>query len=300
MDKFLQLIRLHLKQRSDSQPQQSLIHPGSRRLDLRARYHEKSSGAGSARILVAEDNLVNQRVIHKLLSNMGHQVILVNDGEAALNKLGSERFDLAILDMHMPHMSGLEAVKRWRFMESGHMPIIMLTADARIGIEAESLEAGFDAILVKPVKRVEISELIAYLISQSQQPTVPHSENNQAEVHTDGALDESVLTGIAQLGGNALIREIMDFFREDSVRCLEKARRALFTRDQALWRDQFHILKGGARDIGARKLAHLCASAEKLILIHDDRSEATRKLGEIQNALTESQSEIQAYIQRNF
>ncbi len=142
-------------------------------VSLANRYQSQTEGKSRLCVLVAEDNPVNQRVIRGLLEHAGHNVHLAHDGEEALAMLesGEHEYNLAIIDMHMPHLSGPEVVQRWRFMEQGHLPIVMLTADARTEAQAACEAAGADSFLTKPVNSRELVDVIARLASQQKQAT---------------------------------------------------------------------------------------------------------------------------------
>ena len=106
------------------------------------------------RILLAEDNRVNQFLAVRLLEKAGHQVQTANNGRAALAALERDRFDLALMDLQMPEMDGLEATARIRAQEHGtgaHLPIIALTANAMVGDRERCLQAGMDGYLSKPI-----------------------------------------------------------------------------------------------------------------------------------------------------
>ena len=105
------------------------------------------------RILVADDNVINQAVARSILEAIGAQVVTVSDGREALEALRRDRFDVVLMDVHMPHMSGIEAVAHLRAGEAGPRttPIVALTADAMSGVETELLSAGFDAVEPKPI-----------------------------------------------------------------------------------------------------------------------------------------------------
>ena len=104
------------------------------------------------RILLAEDEPINQEITSMMLTDVGLQVVVVNDGVAALAKASSEHFDLILMDMQMPNMDGLEATRRLRSSESGcQQPIIALTANAFAEDRAQAREAGMDDFLSKPV-----------------------------------------------------------------------------------------------------------------------------------------------------
>ncbi len=117
----------------------------------------------SSRVLVAEDNPSNQKLVSILLQKMGFQVTLVEDGQAALEKIAAEPFDLILMDMQMPILNGYDATRKLR--ESGcKLPIIALTANAMMGDEDKCLAAGCDAYLSKPIDRAKLNEMIGRYI----------------------------------------------------------------------------------------------------------------------------------------
>ncbi len=244
-------------------------------------------------ILVAEDNLVNQRVIRGLLEHAGHTTHLAHDGEEALALLesGDQTFDLAIVDMHMPQLSGPEVVQRWRFMETGHLPIIMLTADARGEAQAACEEAGADAFLTKPINSRELIEVIARLGGPSRKTAAAPARAQQ----TVDELDESVLDNLTQLGGPGFLEDLLASFEEDSARALRNIERALTAQDYGQWHDQLHMLKGGARDIGANQLAEFCSEAERIKPFELSTPMARARLDSVREALASVQATLVAY-----
>jgi CheY-like chemotaxis protein len=119
---------------------------------------------GRRRILLAEDNLVNQRLAVKLLEKQGHTVVLVNNGREALDTLDRDTFDLVLMDVQMPILSGLEAAAliREREKASGqHIRIIALTANAMSGDREKCLAAGMDGYLSKPIRVEELMEVLS-------------------------------------------------------------------------------------------------------------------------------------------
>jgi two-component system sensor histidine kinase/response regulator len=117
----------------------------------------------SARILLAEDNLVNQRVVQRILEKNGHSVFLAGNGREALEALKKEAFDLVLMDVQMAEIDGFEATRAIREIEkvSGmHVPIIALTAHAMKGDQARCLAAGMDGYLSKPVNAADLLRAI--------------------------------------------------------------------------------------------------------------------------------------------
>jgi signal transduction histidine kinase/CheY-like chemotaxis protein len=121
--------------------------PALRRDDL------PNNSARSLRILVADDNLVNQKVAKRMLERLGHTVALANDGKEALSAIETASFDLIMMDVQMPEMDGFEATRRIREWEAGktRIPIIALTAHAMDSHREECLAAGMDSFLAKPI-----------------------------------------------------------------------------------------------------------------------------------------------------
>jgi CheY-like chemotaxis protein len=122
---------------------------------------------------------VNQRLISKILEKMGHAVVVVNDGAAALHTLEQQEFDLIAMDMQMPVMDGIEATQKIRLNELGsarHMPIIAITANAFDDDRRKCFEAGMDGYVVKPVTAQAISdevERVMALFNEKQPETRP-------------------------------------------------------------------------------------------------------------------------------
>lgn len=257
------------------------------------------SQVGSQRlhILVAEDNPVNQRVIRGLLSHAGFEVVLAQDGEEALSMLQSgEHFDLAIIDMHMPEMSGPEVIQRWRFLEGDHLPIIMLTADAREDAERASTQAGADAFLTKPISSRALVDMIAHLVEKKQPVVMPAASRGAT---TGSVLDETILEDLAQMGGGQpFVQDLIESFNEDSKRAMAEVQRALFTHDYSLWHDQLHMLKGGASDVGAFCLARQCAAAERIKPFEITAQVAEDEMMRVRDALAEAQSALAIYQDR--
>jgi two-component system sensor histidine kinase RpfC len=265
-------------------------------VSLANRFKTKAGQASRLRILVAEDNPVNQRVIRGVLEHAGFEAFLAHDGEEALAMLESDdqAYNLAIIDMHMPQLSGPEVVQRWRFMEKGHLPIIMLTADARAEAQTVCEEAGADAFLIKPVNSRELVDMIARLASK--EAVVPAAVAPAALPHE---LDESILNDLAQLGGHAFVKDLLASFEEDSERSMRDIERALASQDYGQWHDQLHMLKGGASDVGANRLAQLCAEAERIKPYELVGDAARQKLEEVKFALTEAQTALADYLDRS-
>ena len=129
------------------------------------------------RVLVVDDNAVNQLVARAILEAAGVSVLTAGDGQAALDRLNAEPFDLVLMDVHMPVMDGIEAVRRIRAGEAGRadMPIIALTADAMIGDAERLMAQGFDDAHPKPIRPAELLMAVAGLTILASSPPAARS-----------------------------------------------------------------------------------------------------------------------------
>jgi len=122
------------------------------------------------RILLVEDNLINQKVASRMLEKNGHAVVTVNNGREALNALTGQDFDAVLMDVQMPEMDGLEATAAIRANEEGtdrHLPILALTAHALTGDRQRCLDAGMDGYLAKPIQTAQLLQALADVLSCS-------------------------------------------------------------------------------------------------------------------------------------
>jgi two-component system, sensor histidine kinase and response regulator len=113
------------------------------------------AGARALRVLLAEDNRLNQQLVIRTLEKRGHTVVVVEDGRTAVSEARRGTYDVILMDLHMPGIGGLEATAAIRAAEAGtgeHIPIVALTADAIVGVRERCLQGGMDAYIEKPVR----------------------------------------------------------------------------------------------------------------------------------------------------
>ncbi len=128
------------------------------------------------RVLVAEDNVINQRLVSRLLEKRGHQVVVAANGREALEALERQSFDIVLMDLQMPELDGFEATAALRAREAGHgthLPVIALTAHAMKGDRERCLAAGMDGYLSKPIRPQELDELLELHTKRFAMNTVP-------------------------------------------------------------------------------------------------------------------------------
>jgi len=239
--------------------------------NLAEKYRGKSGGGRKLRVLVAEDNRTNQMVIGKILERAGHDFRIVANGEEVLDALKEQTFDIALLDLHMPVMGGVEAAKLSRFISPGspRMPIVALTADATPEARAECEDAGMDACLTKPIDTRKLFDLFETLVPggaavrRSPGEGAPEGEETAAAAPEgpDGlpCLEPRYLQELSDLGGTSdfVVRLAWTFLKgsKEKVRGLE---RAVADRDVEKARELAHALKGNSGQIGALALMRAC------------------------------------------
>jgi CheY-like chemotaxis protein len=183
--------------------------------------HTLRESARKLRILVAEDNAVNQAVILRVLQKMGHTAVLAQNGKEALALAAAEKFDLVFMDVQMPEMDGLAATGAIRENEKisgAHLPIFAMTAHAMKGDRERCLEAGMDGYITKPVRFSDIEETLSGLASAPPGPV-------KAEA-VEGAAFWNRAEALGRIGGDEeLLRELCQIFLEESPKLLEKLRR---------------------------------------------------------------------------
>jgi PAS domain S-box-containing protein len=212
------------------------------------------------RILLAEDNNLNQFLAVHVLQGLGHKVVVVGNGKEALACLEGQVFDLVLMDVQMPEMDGLEAAAAIRRREQGtgrRLPIIALTAYAMTGDRERCLAAGMDGYVAKPVRGQELWQAIARLVPLAGPgPAPPPAEAGTAGPDASPAeggeavLDRAVL--FKRLGGDRrLLGEVLELFRLDRTRLLKDLDDALGRGDAARLGRAAHALKGTLASLSA-------------------------------------------------
>jgi len=216
-------------------------------------------------ILLAEDNVVNQRLATRLLEKRGHTVTLVQDGIEALAAVVQHSFDLVLMDVQMPHMDGLEATQAIRAQEQRtgtHVPIVAMTAHTMPGDRERCLAAGMDDYVSKPLQLAEFFEVIEHLTAPGAcRPATPPTPGTEQEI-----LDRETLW--ARVDGDAdLLREIVGLFLDDCPERLEELHTALTRQDCTALAQAAHRLKGALGNISAN---HALTAVQRVELLARD------------------------------
>jgi two-component system, sensor histidine kinase and response regulator len=195
------------------------------------------------RVLLAEDNAVNQKLMVRLLEKWGHQVAVAVNGQEALAAVAKEHFDLVLMDVQMPEVGGFEATAAIRAREKetgGRLPVVAMTAHAMKGDRERCLAAGMDDYLPKPIQAHELLAVIERAV-----PPAPAGAREAGE-----PLDWAA--ALKAVGGDEdILRELAGVFLEASPRWLEELHAAVSRRDAAGVRRLAHTVKGSLGQLGA-------------------------------------------------
>ncbi|MCA9470648.1 MAG: PAS domain S-box protein [Nitrospirales bacterium] len=243
------------------------------------------------RVLLAEDNVVNQKVAGKMLNKLGYRVDIVTNGREAIEALAQASYDLIFMDCQMPEMDGWEATRRIRAVEheqlntdeesvsqasrvTSHVPIIAMTANAMKGDREKCLNAGMDDFISKPVKLEQLEETLQRWTTrstESEERSNVLSQNLSSPAPCIAQevppLDMNVLDELRALGGEEdpeFFSSVIDQFLEDIPPHLDAIRQAIEQHDADSLMKAAHGFKGSCRYIGAKPLADLCFSLEQL------------------------------------
>jgi signal transduction histidine kinase/DNA-binding response OmpR family regulator/HPt (histidine-containing phosphotransfer) domain-containing protein len=243
----------------------------------------------NARVLVVEDNAVNQEVALGTLAAMGSTVVTASNGAAAVRLFQEQSFDIVLMDCEMPVMDGLEAAQRIRAAEGRQtlvaggvpsrtrVPIIAVTAHAIDEVREKCLAAGMDALLVKPFDDKRLADALrawlpavksmrrARAASYAEHVTQAMDTARRPDEIDDGAIDRSVIESLRQMqrGGNVTrLSRVVSRFDSVAVELAASMHENAAAGDsEALWRSA-HSLKSSAGALGAIRLSNMCAEIE--------------------------------------
>ena len=204
----------------------------------------------SLRILLAEDNAVNQLLASRLMQKQGHKVVTVGNGRAALERLEKETFDLVLMDIQMPEIDGFEATARIRKKEATtgtHLPIVAMTAHAMEGDRELCLAAGMDAYVAKPIQAKDLMDAIENLVRPPAVTKVGPRAKSQEQEPMDTA------AALARVGGNVeLLREMVALFLQELPELLTNLRDAIGAGNANAIERAAHKLKGSVGNFSAQ------------------------------------------------
>ncbi|MGB9466888.1 MAG: response regulator [Candidatus Acidiferrum sp.] len=248
------------------------------------------------RLLLAEDNLVNQKLAIHLLEKMGHEVTLAVNGREAFDLACRQSFDLILMDIQMPLMSGIEASRKIREAEmknGAHVPIIAMTAHAMAGDAEKCLEAGMDGYVPKPIQiqllRAEIERLANRKIKHGSEPMKKREEGSSKPVWNQAEVLDRVDND------QELLLELLTIFKEDFPRTIRSLEAAVSGGDLKSTAWLSHTLKGMLSNLGAVRAATAASMLEELAST-ENKTSLRVALDELEREAASLLPELDAYM----
>jgi signal transduction histidine kinase/CheY-like chemotaxis protein/HPt (histidine-containing phosphotransfer) domain-containing protein len=238
----------------------ALVQGGKTRSDAPA---TSPHGEPRLRVLLVEDNLINQEVAARMLRALGHQVEVVTTGQHAVARLEQEDYDLVLMDCQMPEMDGYQATRliRQRETERGRqrrVPIVALTALALREDSERCRAAGMDGYLVKPLRLDHLRRALDDILERQREDRSPEPLSPSCQ--------EAVIDGtrtLERVGGDwSLLREIIDLFVADAPQVIRDIERAVAEKDCRALERAAHRLRGGVSNFGARRATEAALGVE--------------------------------------
>ncbi|WP_239023928.1 ATP-binding protein [Salinicola corii] len=244
-----------------------------------------------ARLLVVEDNPVNQRVAQAMLERLGCRVSLADSGEEALALTRRHSFDLIFMDVQMPGMDGLEVTRRLRHRHGwpATVPIVAMTAGGPGGERARCLAAGMSGYLTKPLLQEALLEVLRrHLGGSAMAPTLAMSQQTLA--------DPLILNSLRDSLGEQGMASMVALYRDQAEAHLAQLTMALETGDAGRLRHAAHQLKGESASLGAVKVAGLAARLERLA-VEEQLAAAGPVLEELHACLSTTLASLTRWVQ---
>ena len=252
---------------------------------------EKTGG----RILVAEDNPVNQEVVREMLKDLGCEVHCVGNGREAIDALPLRKYDVVLMDCQMPELDGYGATRLIRQMEQSgegtgqgrsRLPIIALTAHAMQKDREECIATGMDDYLSKPFTQEQIFRVLSRWLPESEAERLESGEgepSSQKTAEGPATLDPAALATIRELekrGSTGFVDRVIQAYLDSSPQYLENLAEAIVLKDATAAFKAAHTLKSSSANLGAVRLSELCRELE-----HNSRAgdtdDGVRMLSEI-------------------
>jgi len=239
----------------------------SRKEDKKMLYHEAVVALRGARILLVEDNLVNQEMAIEILEEAGLHVEVANNGFEALSKVTQELFDGVLMDCQMPIMDGFEATQSIRhYPQFASLPILAMTANAMMGDKEKCLECGMNDHIAKPIDISQLFLTMAKWIQPSHPQTAPVKEISKGVDFKEDVFVEGLdMQGaLERVGGNqTLLAKLLKRFAQTQAQSLERIKVCLEANDAKSAIREAHTLKGLAGNIGAQSLFEMAQTLEE-------------------------------------
>jgi len=254
---------------------------------------ELKSARNQHHILLAEDNLINQKVSIKILNRAGYIVTAVGNGVEVLEIVDKDNFDLILMDIQMPEMDGYAATREIRKQNNGYskIPIIALTAHALMGDREKCIKAGMNDYITKPISADKLIAKVDSLLKIDQYESEPTSEVLEDEpLILDYERFKKVSMGDAEFE-----EELLTSFLEDTSNKLDKMTELVNLKDMIKIMELAHTIKGASYSVGAQQLGDE-AYAIEISCKSNDYESVFDRMDKLRTAFSETKSEVKNFL----
>jgi len=245
---------------------QRIFNPGSLESDVEGNQANEPRLSGK-RILVVDDNRINRKLVTTLLKQKGVTTVEAEDGQQCLDCFKKQVFDLVLMDIHMPVMSGIEAAQKIRDLEHGgkRTPVVALTANAMEDDISKLARQGIDDILIKPFKEAFLFEVIHKWLTDSRYGAVKTADSPPGD--TDTFAIPGANTAALQIAGGSkeLANELFDMFLDDLPNMQTDINNAFINDNLEALESEAHKLHGAAAHCAIEPIRNLAAKLEKSV-----------------------------------
>ncbi|MGI9294376.1 MAG: response regulator, partial [Pseudomonadales bacterium] len=243
----------------------------------------------NASILLAEDNPVNQEVAVGILEMLGCTVTVAEHGQQAVSSMSDSKFQLVLMDCHMPELDGFDATRAIRALEQrtgqSRIPIVALTADVRKDMRQRCKDAGMDDYLSKPFNQQQLYEVLAQWLPSEAPPASSVSPIESSSIDQ--------LKALSAASNKDILGNVITAFCKHAAPLVDATRSAFSKQDWPALANAVHSLKSASANVGAKRLSDLCANLERDARTGKGNIELAQ-VDELERQLQETVSELQA------
>jgi PAS domain S-box-containing protein len=271
--------------------------------DRRAPAPLLKGGAGPVRrlrLLVAEDNRINQHLMLAILENAGHEVVLANNGREAVDAVRREDFDVVLMDVQMPEVDGVEATRQIRALPAARcrVPIIALTAHAMAGAKEQYLEAGMDDYVSKPINPAALLAKLADIALADRPP--PSGQTRAAIDGKDAAVDfdDSQLADLETAIASEDVSSFVSMYLAATAELPSRMQALYATGDLGALAREVHKVSGTAGSVGSMRVSELARVIEEACRQPSEDARIASLIDELIQALRKADMTLRAWLDR--
>jgi len=250
------------------------------------------------RILIVDDNDVNRDVLATTLARAGREVSTASSGEAALEALENDEYDVVLMDVVMPGMDGYEATRKIRERHGDRHVVVAVTANVFPEDRKLCLEAGMNEVLAKPIYPEDLEYTLDRL---ERDETKTATRRVETKPHDDGAIDDGAVKRLVEIGGAedpGFAKQVVDSYFKQTDELFESGDGAMQIGDLPTLKRAYHTLKGSSANIGAVRLAEIATAIDRR-LADDDASQIDELIAEAKRAVEDTRRELYDALDRH-